>query len=338
MKINKNNSISYSDLEKRQAHNMSTLDYIQRTYGLTFARKGNYYIGKEHDSLVIFGDERGWAWNSKGLKGADCISFVQQIGNKSYPEALEILLGNTTEIHNYQQATVKKPEIKVLTLPEATQGKYSRVFAYLNFTRRIAPIVINSCVKNKSLYQDKNGNCVFVGFDNNNKPAYGAIRGTLTEKKYRGDCSGSNKEFGFKMIFDKSKPEIYVFEAPIDAMSHATIANIVYKSDNAYKNQNRLTLGGLNTVHLDRFLKDNPQIKTIKFCLDNDYNAIKKDGTPDENHGQVFAEKCRQKYSSLGYTVYNICPKTKDFNDDLIKVYCGGNNKVKQNINGVARK
>jgi len=339
MRVNKNNRVSYSDDEKRHAHNMSTLDYVQRTYGFTFAKRGNYYTGKEHDSLVIYGDERGWAWNSRGLKGADCISFIQKIENKSYPEALERLLGTTAGTQSYQQATVHKPEKKELELPEAITEKYSRVFAYLKFTRRISPVIIDSCVKNKSLYQDKNGNCVFVGFDNSGKPAYGAIRGTLTEKKYRGDCSGSNKQFGFKMIFDKSNPEIYVFESPIDAMSHATIANIVYKSDNAYKNQNRLALGGLNTVHLDQFLQDNPQVKTIKLCLDNDFNAVKKDGTPDENHGQVFAERCCHRYSELGYKVHNICPKTKDFNDDLINIYCNYNKKQNKNIsNGVLKK
>lgn len=336
MRINKNNSISYSDAEKRNAHNMSTLDYLQRTYGFSFAQKGRFYVGKEHDSLIIYGDEKGWAWNSRGLKGADVISFIQQVENMTYVEALQRLLGTTNaEYHreSYKPAATAAAERKELSLPAKAEGRYNRVYAYLVYTRRLAPAVVNYCFKNKSLYQDNRGNCVFVGYDNNSKAAYGAVRGTLTDVKYRGDCTGSNKEFGFKMINNNASSVVYVFESPIDAMSHATIANIVYSSDTAFKNQNRLALGGLNTVHLDKYLKDNPQVKTIKFCLDNDCNARKKDGTVDENHGQKFAAKCCELYKAKGYEVQNICPKTKDFNDDLIELYCNYNNKQQQNYN-----
>lgn len=336
MRMNKNNRISYSDAEKRNAHNMSTLDYLQKTYGFSFAQKGRFYVGKEHDSLIIYGDEKGWAWNSRGLKGADVISFIQQVENMTYVEALQRLLGATNaEYHrkSYKPAATAAAERKELSLPAKAQGKYNRAYAYLVYTRRLAPAVVNYCFKNKSLYQDDKGNCVFVGFDNNNKAAYGAVRGTLTDVKYRGDCTGSNKEFGFKMINNNASSVVYVFESPIDAMSHATIANIVYSSDTAFKNQNRLALGGLNTVHLDKYLKDNPQVRTIKFCLDNDCNARKKDGTVDENHGQKFAAKCCELYKEKGYEVQNICPKTKDFNDDLIELYCNYNNKQQQNYN-----
>lgn len=336
MRMNKNNRISYSDAEKLAAHNMSTLDYLQRTYGFSFAQKGRFYVGKEHDSLIIYGDEKGWAWNSRGLKGADVISFIQQVENMTYVEALQRLLGTTTREayrEDYKPAATTACECKELLLPEKAEGRYNRVYAYLVYTRRLAPAVVNYCFKNKSLYQDNRGNCVFVGYDNNNKAAYGAVRGTLTDVKYRGDCTGSNKEFGFKMINNNASSVVYVFESPIDAMSHATIANIVYSSDTAFKNQNRLALGGLNTVHLDKYLKDNPQVRTIKFCLDNDCNARKKDGTVDENHGQKFAAKCCELYKEKGYEVQNICPKTKDFNDDLIELYCNYNNKQQQNYN-----
>ena len=82
------------------------------------------------------------------------------------------------------------------------------------------------------------------------------------------------------MTYSTAGKELYVFESAIDAMSHATIANLVFKSDTAYKKSNRLALGGLNSIALDQYLKDHPQVTTLNLCFDNDHNAVNKDGTP----------------------------------------------------------
>ena len=336
MRVNKNNSVSYSNDEKKKASQMSTVDYLQRSYGFAFKFRNNYYKCEQHDSLIIYSDQRGWAWNSKGLKGSDVVQFIMSVENKSYPEALKALIANTKQPYLHTESTKKKAEVKVLELPQATKEKYSRVFAYLHYSRRIDKGIINECMKNKSLYQDTKGNCVFVGYKNN-VPAYATIRGTLTDKKYRGDCSGSDKRYSFNMTYSTISKELYVFESAIDAMSHATIANLVFKSATAYKKANRLALGGLNTIALDQYLKDHPQVTTINLCFDNDYNAVNKDGTPAPNHGQEFAKQCCKKYSKRGYTVRNICPKHKDFNDDLIEYYLPQIEKTKEKKYGTIR-
>lgn len=322
MKVNKNNSVSYNNNEKKKASQMSTVNYLQRNYGFSFKFKNNYYKCEQHDSLIIYADQRGWAWNSRGLKGSDVVQFIMSVEHKSYPEALDTLIPNSEQPYSYTEPEPikKKDEVKVLELPKATDKKYSRVFAYLHYSRRIDKSIINECIKNKSLYQDTMGNCVFVGY-NGNAPAYASLRGTLTYKKYRGDCKGSNKRYCFNMTYNKDSKELYVFESPIDTMSHATIANLVFKSDTAYKKVNRLALGGLNTIALDQYLKDHPQVTTLNFCFDNDCNAVNKDGTSAPNHGQEFAKQCCENYAKKGYKVKNICPKTKDFNDDLIDYY-----------------
>lgn len=317
---------SYSQDEKYRAAHLSTVDYLNKNYGFTFAFKNNYYKCEQHDSLIIYADGRGWVWNSQGLNGSDVIQFIREYENRSYVEALDTLLGEPlANTQNYSYAKPKSVEKKApdnLILPQKESGKYSRVFAYLRYTRKIDAAVINDCLKNKTLYQDTHGNCVFVGYDEKGSAAYASARGTLTEVKYRGECKGSNKEYSFNMTYSDSDT-LYVFESPIDAMSHATIANNYYNNDNAYKKMNRLSLGGLSTVALDKYLELHPQITTLNFCLDNDYNAKKKDGTQAENHGQVFAKKCCEKYAEKGYTTRNICPKSKDFNDDLISIYAG---------------
>ena len=320
MRVNENSSISYSKEEKRKASKISTLDYLQSNYGFTFKLKNRYYRCDQHDSLLVYADQRGWVWNSKGEKGADVIEWIIRIENKNYPEALNILLGNSSSTYSATTAIQPQPiEKKKIILPQRTEGKYSRVFAYLHYTRRIDTTVINDCMKNKTLYQDTRGNCVFVGYKGN-VPAYATIRGTLTDKRYRGDCSGSDKRYSFNMTYNTDGKELYVFESAIDAMSHATIANLVFKSDAAYKKTNRLALGGLNTIALDQYLKDHPQVTALNFCFDND-KAMNKDDTPAPNHGQEFAKQCCENYAKKGYKVKNICPKNKDFNDDLINYY-----------------
>lgn len=336
MRVNKNNSVSYSNEEKKKASQMSTVDYLQRNYGFTFKFKNNYYKCEQHDSLNIYADQRGWAWNSRGLKGSDVVQFIMSVENRSYPEALNTLIFNAEQPYSFTEPTKKKEEIKVLELPEATNDKYSKVFAYLNYSRRIDKSIINECMKNKSLYQDIKGNCVFVGYKGN-VPAYATIRGTLTVKKYRGDCKGSDKRYSFNMIYNKDCKELYVFESAIDAMSHATIANLAFGSDTAYQNTNRLSLGGLNTIALDQYLKDHPQVTTLNFCFDNDYKAVNKDGTPAPNHGQEFARQCCENYAKKGYKVKNICPKHKDFNDDLIDHYLPQVQKTKEKKYGYKR-
>ena len=336
--------IPYREEEKKKASQMSTVDYLQQNYGFTFNFKNNYYTCEQHDSLIIYADQRGWAWNSRGLKGSDVIQFIISVENRSYYEALYTLIYNEYQSYLdvepsdlYIEPTKKKEEIKVLNLPEAINGKYSRVFAYLHYSRRIDKSIINECMKNKTLYQDTLGNCVFVGY-NGNIPAYASLRGTSTYKKYRGDCKGSDKRYCFNMTYHKDSKELYVFESAIDAMSHATIANLVFDSDTAYKETNRLALGGLNSIALDQYLKDHPQVTTLNFCFDNDYNAVNKDGTPAPNHGQEFAKQCCENYSKKGYKVKNICPKTKDFNDDLIDYYLPQAQKIKEKSYGSKRR
>ena len=53
-------------------------------------------------------------------------------------------------------------------MPEKAQEKASRMFAYLNITRKIDNNVILALKNQKKLYQDTKGNVVFVGYQKNN--------------------------------------------------------------------------------------------------------------------------------------------------------------------------
>jgi hypothetical protein len=64
--------------------------------------------------------------------------------------------------------------------------------------------------------------CAFVGYDENGKARYCAMRGADPDSTIKNDKSGSDKGIPFHITCRSNK--VYVLESPIDAASHATLA------------------------------------------------------------------------------------------------------------------
>ena len=293
--------------EKEAAHNVSVIDYLQQNYGFTFKRDGNGFRCREHNSLFVHGDEKAWYWNSRCLGGGDVIEFVRKVENVTYAKALEIVINPAhSERLTYTVAPVQPAitEKKPLNLPAKAQGKYKRVFAYLTLTRCLDPKIVTTLMHKKFIYEDVNGNCVFVGYNKAGKAVYGAIRSTVTNRVFRYDAEGSDKENSFYLKgFDKQR--IYVFESPIDALSHATLANIAASNPREWLNATRISCGGNNDVPLERFISDYPEVEKICFCYDNDKG------------GQKARDLYIPKWEAKGFKVSTEIPAHKDFNEDL---------------------
>jgi hypothetical protein len=60
--------------------------------------------------------------------------------------------------------------------------------------------------------------------------------------------------------------QLYIFESPIDAMSHATFAG-------EWQQGNRLSLAGTSDTALPQYLEAHPGAKELVLCLDNDPQA-----------------------------------------------------------------
>ena len=43
----------------------------------------------QHDSLMIYGDRKGFVWNSRDISGGDAIDLLRKVEGKSFPEAVE---------------------------------------------------------------------------------------------------------------------------------------------------------------------------------------------------------------------------------------------------------
>ena len=105
--------------------------------------------------------------------------------------------------------------------------------------------------------------CVFAGKDEFGKVVFAAMRGIDTD--FKQDKAGSDKRFNFCIPARKEgSRHLAVFEAPIDALSHATLQQ--RDKWNGY----RLSLGGTSSIALTAFLERHPQISRVMLHLDND--------------------------------------------------------------------
>lgn len=299
----------YGDREKAQARETDIVHFLERMEGFTFKKAGKYMKCVQHDSLMIYPDRKGWYWNSINIGGANALDYLQKIHSLGFPEAMERLV-DAPELHEQLNRPMPAPKIaseRAFSLPQPAEGRHSRVFAYLNKTRLVDVKIISALMHEKKIYQDNKGNAVFVGHNKDGEAKYASVRGTLSDVQYRGDVAGSDKSYGFALA-GAEKGRVYVFESPIDLMSHATLANLATGDPEAWKQHNRVSLGGVSDVALKRYLDERPEVKNIVFCLDNDKAGL-------EN-----TEKYIKKYSEMGYTVRNRPPRGKDFNEDLAQL------------------
>lgn len=266
--------MKFTDAQKEQAANISIIDYLSRANGFTFKRAGRYYQCVEHDSLMIYPDQKGWAWNSQGIKGSDVLAWKQKIEGLTYPEAMNELLGIESNSNTYSMAEeVKNTERKPFELPERN-GNNQRVIAYLVKTRQLDRHIVNDCIKQGLIYEDKRHNVVAVGRDENGAAKSADLRSSSTYgAKFRGCVTGSEKRYGFHLDSNCNSDTVFVFEAFIDSLSFLSLRNMSAKARNNpdyYKKFNVLALGGTADNALSHYVISRPQISNIVLMLDND--------------------------------------------------------------------
>jgi len=283
-----------------QARNTDIIAFFERRYGFGFVRRGGDYRCQQHKSLAVKDDRRSWYWHSKGVGGYGALDYLTKVENMSFRESVELLTG-------YVPATAvsTKPEQpKTLILPEKS-GVPVRIYDYLCVKRGIDGDIVNTLIQRKMLYEDRRGNVVFVGFDENGTARFASLRGTYGDS-FRGDCAGSDKRYGFRI--DGNSERLYVFESPIDAMSHASLVNAFAGDAAAWKKDSRLSLSGTSETALFFFLNKQKEAKELVFCLDND------------RPGRESAEVMARKYAEKGYRTRLLLPVGKDFNEDLVNL------------------
>ena len=300
-----------------QARDTDMLEFLAKNSGFTFTFRNGAYRCKQHPSLVIKEDCRSWYWHSQGVGGFGAIDYLVKVENMSFREAVAIVVPYVP--HDWRDGIVEidaadvqrkaEPPQKELILPEKS-GLTLRLYDYLCNKRGIDSEIVHYLLDCNQLYEDRRGNVVFIGFDEDRLPRFASLRGTHGDCSFRGDCKGSDKRYAFALTPAMAFPtlKLYIFESPIDAMSHATLANIENGRNNAWHFSYHLSLAGTSDTSIPFFLKAHGQrtFKELIFCLDNDPAGLEA------------AASLTTKYANMGYTTRLELPKGKDFNEDLM--------------------
>ena len=275
-----------------RVRNTDVIAFLERR-GFTFAPVGGAYRCEQHRSLAVKNDRLSWYWHSKGVGGFGALDYLVKAENMPFREAVETVTGTAAIAVAERQP---EPPPKTLILPEKA-GIMLWLYDYLCIKRGIDGEIVNSLIQKEKLYEDKRGNVVFVGHDEQGAARFASLRGTHGD--FRGDCSGSDKRYGFNMAACAPSERLYLFESPIDCMSHASLEKVTWKQ------HNRLSLAGTSDTAIPFFLNQHKTVKELVFCLDND------------NAGREASIQLLRKYADKGYYARIELPQGKDFNEEL---------------------
>ncbi len=289
-------------IEKVNSLNLVDLASVR---GYAIEKHSTEYRIKGQQGLIIKSD--GTSWNHVNEKvGGGPIQLVMHMEGKTWRESTLELLGiegseQYQHIKRVSHSTLPE-ERQPLVLPERNKD-YRKMFAYLLKSRHLDPEIVQGFVDRKQLYQDTKGNCVFVGYDNDNTPKFASLRGTNSNVVFRGDVKNSSKEYSFNLKGDGKT--LCVFESPIDLMSYMTLLKL---NNITTSGRSFISVSGVNTVPIDKFLSENKNIEKIVMCVD------------DDKGGHDFIEKVKETYSGE-YRVEKHVPQAKDFNEQLKNLY-----------------
>ena len=237
--------------------------YLQFHEPGVLKRDGPNFRHKEHDSLVYVTGKRYWYWNSRG-RSINALDYLIQIRGYGLVDAVHALVGGEIRQEPAYRSPAeiqvsKEPEKKAFSLPWARRCATAAV-SYLQ-KRGISSEVIRQCLQAGIFYEARyHGEpvCVFVGKDDSGKAKFACMRSISGNLKK--DVYGSDK--GYNFCYPPQSPgsrHVAVFEAPIDALSHATLQELEGWKWNGY----RLSLGGTSHVALTSFLERHPEIRRV---------------------------------------------------------------------------
>ena len=129
--------MNYTQAQIDRANAVSLEDFL-RTQGETLIKSGREYRWKEHDSLTVRGNK--WFRHSQS-KGGYPIDFVMEFYGKSFPEAVQLLTGESGE--GQTEATTAPPTAFHLPLHNRTAD---RAIQYLTESRGLNKTLVNTIV------------------------------------------------------------------------------------------------------------------------------------------------------------------------------------------------
>lgn len=284
--------INFTKEEREQARRTDLASFLI-SQGESVKKSGSEYEWLNGSQKVTI---RGNLWyHQYEQKGGDTIDFVRRFYNKDYVGAVQLLLSHTGV--NLTKSVPIERKQKQFKLPERND-RMSRVFSYLLLTRGIDKDILYAFVRKRMIYESANyHNAVFVGFDVNGNPRHAHLRGTVLSNAFKGNVSGSKPEYSFH--WNGTSDKLFLFEAPIDMLSFISM----HKEN--WKSHTYVASCSVSDRVLFQCLKDNPSIKRVYLCFDNDES------------GQTANKRIAEKLNKLNIQNETLIPKHKDWNEDL---------------------
>ena len=285
--------IHFTKEQREQARRTDLANFLI-SHGEKVKKSGSEYEWLDGSQKVTI-REHLW-YHQYEQKGGDAIDFIRKFYNKDYVEAVEMLLNNCGG-QIITSPTIEKSH-KPFELPPRND-RMSRVFSYLLLTRGIDKDVLFEFVRKKMIYESAYyHNAVFVGYDLNGILRHAHKRGTVTSNSYKGNVAGSQPEFSFH--WHGTSDKIFLFEAPIDMLSFISM----HKEN--WKNHSYAASCSVSDRVLFQCLKDNPNIKNVFLCFDND------------EAGQTANKRIADKLNSMNIKSEILIPIHKDWNEDIL--------------------
>lgn len=280
--------------------------------GYTVRKIGKYHTLKEMDSIRIYKRTNWYRWsrqNDRGNNGGSQIDFLRVFAGMDVREAVFWLLDfagvkRCDEIIDkdslrYQVKTdTKKEEKKKFILP-ISSGSFYYLYSYLTGERMISKRCVDFFVNKKLIYESAGyHNIVFKGNDKDGNTRFASMRGVFDKNghAFKCDVRGNDKTYGFNVVNENSD-ELIVFEGAIDLLSYCDIYDDF--------ETNKLALGMISDAPLETFLREHPEIRIIKLCLDNDEPGRKASKALKEKHekkGIKFWNFHRQRNTKITMT------------------------------------
>jgi hypothetical protein len=288
------------DKEKAKKANAVDIALIAEFYGYELVDEGAVYRAKNEDGLFFVKKTNQFAHLKLNQEGGP-IDFVMLKNQTSTENAITQLL--TFQADNR------------LKLPERAPG-HKTVYWYLVQTCGIDADIVTSLLAQNKLFQDNESNCIFVAYDEKGKEMNASKCSARINDANWEVLRGSDETYPFHLLGAGHK--LYVFQTPIDAMSHATIS--LLRGDN-WCEDHRIVTKGFADKTVQWFL-DHHVIREINFAYNRTFTVGK---LPSEKviqfphaTGLEVSENFALKYNQMGYKAQVITPEDWDFNCDLL--------------------
>lgn len=299
-----------SEKEKVEAKQYDAYSYLRVADPNELVRiSSKEYCLRSHDSFKM-SQKNGvwlWYWYSRDVGGRSAVDYLIKV--KGYPFVEAVKEVNRVMKGMSPSFFIEDNEEKEFKLPPKSSNS-DCIIDYL-CSRGIDRKLVENLIDANMIFQNrKHQSVVFVGFDDNGKPAHASYRSTGEGATAKGDYTASNKEYAFRLEKDYTDT-VRVFESAIDLLSFITICKIRGKDCN---NESLISTAGISASRNDeiklplalrRYLEKHPETEKVLIHFDNDAA------------GQKCAEQIRQKLSN-DFRVRTIMPKQgKDFNEYL---------------------